>query len=143
MRYYGEESLLSENLAEVSSDFCGLIVVDEFVIEPTPSPTGKVYFRLLSGFPYFEDKEPADIKMTRISMTSTEYIKDKGDSWDLSDTEKNRLNSILRANNCSLWKDMIHSWNNEVESINFAFEDINITNRIDEKLPVPDYTKLS
>ena len=141
MKYYGEEQLLSENLQEVSSDFSGIFrLYDDMILETTPSPNG-VYFRLLSGFPCYEDEDPADIKMTRISMISPEYIKDSGDSWNLTAKEKEKLSDALKANNYSIWKQMIESWNREADSINKVFTDVSIPNRIEE-LVMPDYTRL-
>lgn len=144
MKYYGEEALLSEDLQEITSDFSGLFVEEGFVIETTPSPSGEIYFRLMTGFPYYEDEDPADIKMTRISMLEPKYIKSKGDSWDLAELEKQKLNDIVRKDNGKFWKDMLKSYNNEVESINMIFKDIHIDLISVEDLEdkIPDYTKL-
>ena len=80
------------------------------------------------------------IHQIRIKFNSPEYQLyeniDRKPDWILSKEEKVHLMELLTADGCSLWKELIRAYNDEVFG-KYALED-----GIPEDLPIPDYTGL-
>ena len=93
------------------------------------------YFKLHDKWIWWESS-----KVIRIKFTSPEYQLyenvDRKPDWILSKEEKVHLMELLTADDCSLWKELIRAYNDEIFG-KYALED-----GIPEDLPVPDYTKL-
>ena len=127
----GECSEVSSKVGDCENNSMNFSVCGNFH-DDAPSER---YFKLYDDWTWWQAT-----KVIRIKFTSPEYQLyenvDRKLDWILTEEEKVHLMELLKADDCSLWKDLIRAYNHEV------FGEYTSEDGIPEDLPIPDYTRL-